>query len=210
MNAGPLAIPWVKEHVPAIIEAWWAGEEGGDAMADVIFGNVNPAGRLPLTVYESGEQVPPQDEYDVTKGFTYLYMNSKPLFPFGHGLSYTSFEYSPLKLSSEKITANGHVTVSIDVKNAGDRAGDEVVQLYVHQQISSVKRPAKELRGFKRITLNAGESQTVTLQLPAEKLAFYDVKTHAFFTEPGTYDIWVGTSSEDIRSKTHLEVTAGN
>lgn len=210
MNAGPLAIPWVKEHVPAIIEAWWAGEEGGDAIADVIFGNVNPAGRLPLTVYESGEQVPPQDEYDVTKGFTYMYMTGKPLFPFGHGLSYTTFEYSPLKLSNDKIAANGHVTVSVDVKNTGDRAGDEVVQLYVHQQISSVKRPAKELRGFKRITLNPGETQTVTLQLPAEKLAFYDVKTHAFVTERGTYDIWVGSSSEDLRSKTHLEVTAGD
>ena len=109
MNAGPLTVPWIKENAAAMIEAWWGGEEGGDAIADVIFGDVNPAGRMPLTVYASANQVPPQDEYDVTKGFTYMYMNGKPLFPFGHGMSYTTFEYGPLKLSTAKMARRWEV-----------------------------------------------------------------------------------------------------
>ena len=102
MNAGPLAVPWIAENAPAILEAWWGGEEGGNAIADVLFGDVNPAGRMPLTVYASAEQVPPQDEYDITKGFTYMYLKGKPLFAFGHGLSYTQFKYANLKLAIQR------------------------------------------------------------------------------------------------------------
>lgn len=199
LNAGPLAIPWVKEHVPAMIEAWWAGEEGGNAIADVIFGDVNPGGRLPYTVYESDGQVPPQDEYDVSKGFTYMYLTGEPLFAFGHGLSYAEFRYGNLRLSADRIAPGGTVTVSVDVENVSNRAGDEVVQLYVRDIECRVTRPTKELRGFERIGLEPGEKQTVTFALPAQKLSFYDEKTHGFVVEPGTFDVLVGSSSADIR-----------
>lgn len=206
MNAGPLAVPWIKENVPAIVEAWWAGEEGGNAIADVLFGNVNPGAKMPLTVYESDKQVPPQDEYDISKGFTYMYINGSPLFPFGHGLSYTEFKYSNMKISSKKINEAGQVTISVKVKNIGPIEGDEVVQLYIHDVASSVKRPSKELRGFERISLKPGEKKTVTLTVPGEKLSFYDEKTHMFVVEPGTFDVLVGSSSEDIRLKGKFDV----
>jgi len=208
MNAGPLAIPAVKQAAPAILEAWWGGVEGGNATADVLFGDANPAGRLPHTVYASDAQVPPQDVYDVTQGFTYMYVNGEPLFPFGHGLSYTTFDYGQITLSADQIGADGKVTVSIPVKNTGHRPGDEVVQLYVHQVNPSVKRPTKELRGFDRISLAPGESKTVTFTLPAEKLAFYDLNTHAFLVEQGAYDLMIGSSSKDIRATTRLTVAA--
>jgi len=207
MSAGPLTVPWLAKNIPAMLQAWWPGEEGGHAIADVLFGDVNPAGRLPHTVYASESQVPPLDEYDITKGFTYMYVNGEPLFPFGHGLSYTTFKYSGLKLSADKIKADGKVNVSVDVTNTGKHAGDEVVQLYVHQVKSSVKRPAKELRGFERISLKPGEKKTVTLSLPAEKLAFWDETTHGFIVEPGKFDLMVGASSSDIRLRDQIEVT---
>ena len=199
MNAGPLAVPWIKEHVPAIVEAWWGGEEGGNAIADVLFGNVNPGGKMPLTVYESDMQVPPQDEYDISKGFTYMYINGKPLFPFGHGLSYTEFKYSKMTISSEKIKSDGQVKIEVNVKNSGTREGDEIVQLYIHDVACSVKRPAKELRGFERISLKPGETKTVTFIVPGEKLSFYDENSHKFIVEPGVFEVMVGSSSEDIR-----------
>ncbi len=206
MNAGPLAVPWIKDNVPSVLEAWWAGEEGGNAIADVIFGNVNPGGKLPLTVYASDAQVPPQDEYDVTKGFTYMYMKGEPLFAFGHGLSYTKFKYSNLKIASSQISKDGQVQVSFDVKNTGKREGDEVAQLYVHDIVCTVVRPVKELRAFQRITLKPKETRTVTLTVPAEKLSFYDEKTHGFVVEPGTFDVMIGSSSADIRLQGIIEV----
>ncbi len=206
MNAGPLAIPWVKDNVPAILEAWWAGEEGGNAIADVIFGDVNPSGRLPYTVYRSDDQVPPQNEYDISRGFTYLYLRGEPLFPFGHGLSYSSFGYSNLRISPQQISPDGTVTVSVDVQNIGRLAGDEVVQLYVRDVRCSVKRPSKELRGFQRISLQPNETKTVTLSLPAGQLAFYDETSHRFIVEPGEFEILVGSSSADIRLTGQLSV----
>jgi beta-glucosidase len=206
LNAGPLTIPWVKEHVPAIMEAWWNGVEGGDAIADVIFGDYNPAGRLPLTVYASEGQVPPQDEYDITKGFTYMYIRGEPLFAFGHGLSYTKFKYGKLKLSSKRIAPDGQLTATIDITNTGPRDGDEVVQLYVHEIEPCVKRPAEELRGFQRIHLKLGETRKVTLTVPGEKLAFYDENIHGFRVNPGQFQILVGAASDDIRAKAGFEV----
>jgi beta-glucosidase len=206
MSAGPLTVPWLKQNVPAILQAWWPGEEGGHAIADVLFGDVNPAGRLPHTVYASEAQVPPLDEYDITKGFTYMYVRGEPLFAFGHGLSYTQFKYSNLRLSSKQIAATVQVIVSVDVENTGKRAGDEVVQLYVHDVECSVKRPARELRGFERIALDPGEKKTVTFTLPAGKLAFWDENTHGFLVEPGMFDIMVGAASDDIRVEDQVEV----
>jgi len=206
MSAGPLTVPWIAKNVPGILQDWWGGEEAGHALADVLFGDVNPAGRLPHTVYASEAQVPPVSEYDITKGFTYMYVNVDPLFPFGHGLSYTTFKYGKLKLSADKIKADGEVSLSVDVKNTGKLAGDEVAQLYVHQEKSSVKRPVKELRGFQRITLQPGETKTVVFNLPAAKLAFWDETTHGFFVEPGVFDVMIGASSADIRAKSKVHV----
>jgi beta-glucosidase len=206
MNAGPLTIPYIKENAPAILEAWWAGEQGGNAIADALFGNINPGGKMPLTVYASEAQVPSQDEYDVTKGFTYMYINGAPLFPFGHGLSYTTFAYSNLKLSAKQIKTTGDITVSVNVKNTGKMAGDEVVQLYIHDVKPSLKRPIKELRGFERITLAPGQTKTVKMSIPNSRLAFYDEKIHDFRVEAEPIDVMVGSSSEDIRLKSQFRV----
>jgi len=206
MSAGPLTVPWLKQNIPAMIQAWWPGEEGGHAVADVLFGAVNPAGRLPHTIYASEEQVPPVTEYDISKGFTYMYVNGEALFPFGHGLSYTTFKYSDLMLSADKIKSNGNVNVSANVENNGGRAGDEVVQLYVHHMRCSVKRPAKELRGFQRINLQPGEKKTVAFTLPAAQLAFWDEATHGFLVEPGAFDVMIGASSSDLRLCGRVEV----
>jgi beta-glucosidase len=208
LNAGPLTLPWAKQHLRAIIEAWWNGEEGGDALADVIFGDVNPAGRMPLTVYAAESQVPPQDEYDVTKGFTYMYLKGDPLFAFGHGLSYTTFNYTGLELSNRRIAPDDDLTVSVKVTNTGKRAGDEVVQLYVRELNPVVKRPARELRGFQRINLKPGEKRKVSFTVPAGKLAFYDESRHAFRVQPGPFQIMIGASSEDIRAQSGFEVVA--
>ena len=208
LNAGPLTLPWAKSHLRAIVEAWWNGEEGGNAIADVIFGNYNPGGRLPLTVYASESQVPSQDEYDITKGFTYMYLRGEPLFAFGHGLSYTTFRYGGLGLSSRSIAPDGQITADIKVANTGKREGDEVVQLYVHEVNPVVKRPVKELRGFRRIHLKPGETQKVTITVPAEKLAFYDENRHGFRVNPGTFQIMIGASSEDIRARARFEVVS--
>jgi beta-glucosidase len=206
MGAGPLTVPWLKDNVPAMLQAWWPGEEGGHAVADVLLGEVNPAGRLPHTVYASEAQVPPTSEYDITKGFTYMYVNGPPLFPFGHGLSYTTFGYDALKLSDGAIKADGTLTVSVDVTNTGARAGDEVVQLYAHQLKSSVKVPVAELRGFQRVSLRPGEKRTVTFTLPGGKLAIWDEKTHGFVVEPGAFEVMVGASSGDLRLRQGFNV----
>jgi len=206
MNAGPLTIPYIKENAPAILEAWWPGEQGGNAIADALFGNINPGGKMPLTVYASEAQVPSQDEYDVTKGFTYMYINGAPLFPFGHGLSYTTFAYSNLKLSAKQIKTSGDITVSVNVKNTGKVTGDEVVQLYIHDVKPSLKRPMKELRGFERVTLTPGQTKTIKMTIPSSRLAFYDEKIHDFRVEAEPIDVMVGSSSEDIRLKSQFRV----
>jgi beta-glucosidase len=206
LNGGPVSVTWEKNNLPAILEMFYAGEEGGNAVAEVLFGEYNPGGRLPYTVYESVSQIPPMTEYDVTKGFTYLYFTGEPVYAFGHGLSYTTFNYSNLRLSTKQMPATGRATVRVDVRNTGKRAGDEVVQLYVHAVAPSVQRPIKELRGFERVALKPGERKTVSFEIPAEKLAFYDVRKHDFAVEAGKYEILVGRSSADIQAKGPLEV----
>jgi beta-glucosidase len=209
MSAGPLTVPWLAKHARAMLQGWWLGEEGGNAIADVLFGRVNPAGRLPYTVYAAESQVPPQTEYDISKGFTYMYVKGAPLFPFGHGLSYTSFKYSNLRLSAGKIAGADTVTVTVDIQNTGKRAGDEVAQLYTRELHPSVVRPARELRGFQRVSLQAGEKKSLTFTVPASKLGFYDEKQHAFVVNPGKYEVQVGASSADIRVTAPLQVTTG-
>lgn len=200
MSAGPLTVPWLKEHAPAMLQAWWGGEEGGHAIADVLFGDVNPAGRLPHTVYASESQVPPQDEYDIGKGFTYMYLKGEPLYAFGHGLSYTTFAYSDIK-------AEGHpLTVTAVVKNTGTRTGDEVAQLYLTPPISDQPRPKLMLRGFQRVNLQPGESKTVSFTVPDEKLAFWKTDTKRFEVPQGKWSAQVGSSSADIRVSHSIEV----
>jgi beta-glucosidase len=165
-------------------------------VADVLFGDANPAGRLPVTFYQSVDQLPPFEDYGMA-GRTYRYMTQQPLYPFGYGLSYTSFEYSNLKLAASDVPADGQVSLSLEVKNGGVRAGDEVVQLYVRYPESKVTRPVKELRGFQRVSLAPGESRTLTFTLDARQLAYYG--EGGFVVEPGTVQVLIGSSSADTR-----------
>jgi beta-glucosidase len=206
MNAGPLAVTWANDHLPAILDGWYSGEAGGTAIAQVLLGDYNPGGHLPYTVYASLDGVPPQNEYDVSKGFTYLYFKGVPLYAFGHGLSYTQFKFGNLKLSQDTISATGEVGVSFDLQNAGNKAGSEVAQLYVHQVKSNVLQPIKSLRGFQRVMLEPGETKHVTIALPASQLSYYDVGTHKFVVAPGKFNIMIGSSSDDIRLRANLEV----
>lgn len=205
-NAGPLAVTWANDHVPAILEAWYPGESGGDAIAQTLFGLVNPSGHLPYTVYQSLDGVPPQNEYKVNRGYTYMYFKGIPLYAFGHGLSYTNFVYNHLKISQTGAGPQRRVTVSFDLKNEGEREGAEVVQLYTHQRISAVYQPMMSLRSFERVNLKPGESRPVTLDLPVDRLAFYDVNIHDFRVEPGIFDVLVGSASDDIRLRGIVDI----
>ena len=185
------------------------GEEGGNAIADVLFGDFNPEGRLPITVPRHSGQLPvyynymPSKDYKMSKG--YIDMPASPLWEFGFGLSYTSFEYSNLQITPEEIGSAGEVIVSVDVKNTGKRVGKEVVQLYIDDVISSMSTPIKELKGFEKITLDAGEKQTVIFKLTPEHLSFLD-KNLDPIVEPGMFDVMVGSSSGDIRIKGEFKV----
>jgi beta-glucosidase len=206
LNGSPLSIGWLKENIPAVVEAWYPGEEGGTAVADVLFGDYNPAGRLSMTFYKSVEQLPPFDDYDIRKGRTYMHLKERPLFPFGYGLSYTTFEYGGLSVEPKKIGSSGKVNVSINVKNTGQYDGDEVVQLYVRDVEASLQRPMKQLAGFERIHLKKGEEKTVGFTLTAESFSYYDVAGGKFIVEPGRFDVMIGASSDDIRAKDSFEV----
>jgi beta-glucosidase len=215
-NGSALAVNWANDNVPAIVETWYNGEEGGNALADVLFGDYNPAGRLPLTFYQSENQLPSISDYDIRKGRTYMfpsYKNEKgeitsvkPLYPFGFGLSYTSFKYSNLKLSSGKIDKNGLLTITMEVKNTGKSAGDEVVQLYIQNINPGVQRPAQQLAGFERITLKPGESKQTEFAIPAKDLATWDLAEKAFVVNTGQYNVLIGSSSADIRLKGKFEI----
>jgi len=198
VNAGPLAVTWANDHVPAILSAWFPGELGGNAIARTLFGLNNPGGHLPYTVYQSLDGVPPQNEYDVSKGYTYQYFKGVPLYPFGHGLSYTQFSYTDLKIT-QTTGANAALNVAFTITNKGKVAGSEVAQLYSHQQKSRAVQPIRTLRGFERVMLQPGESKAVNIVVPVSALAWYDTSIHDFAVEPGTFDILVGSSSEDIR-----------
>ncbi len=203
INGRPLALPWIAAHVPAAVEAWLPGEEGGTAVADVLFGDCNPGGKLPISLPVTVGQVPVYYNHKPSGGRSnwkgdYVGVSSRPVFPFGHGLSFTRFAYGNLVIKPQQAAATDTVHIDVDVTNAGDRSGDEVVQLYLHDGVASVTRPVKELKGFKRIALGAGERKTVSFELPVSQLRFYDRDMH-FVVEPGTIEVMVGGSSEDIR-----------
>jgi beta-glucosidase len=184
ISSFPFAIQWTEEHAPAILHMAHNSQEEGNAIAAVLFGDYNPAGRLVVTWPISLEQLPPMMDYDIRHGRTYMYFRQKPLYAFGEGLSYTRFAYSNLRTSSEKLGTDGEITVSVDVRNTGSRAGDEVVQMYVAHVNSRVERPIQELKGFKRVTLQAGETKTVPMTLKASALAYWNSGKGAFDVEP--------------------------
>lgn len=204
INGRPLSINDAVAHVPAILEGWYLGQETGAAVADVLFGDVNPGGKLPITFPRSVGQLPAYYYQKPSAKRGYLFTSAEPLFPFGYGLSYTTFRYDNLRLASPRIGVGGTAIVSVEVTNTGERAGDEVVQVYVRDQVSSLTRPVKELRGFRRITLQPGETRTVEFDLPPEALAFLD-ENMEWVVEPGVFDIMVGSSSAHVET-VQLEV----
>jgi beta-glucosidase len=205
-GGGPIGCTWLKEHVPAILMAWYPGEQGGCALADVLLGQTNPSGKLPVTFYRAVEDLPPLSDYEISRGRTYMYLQKQPCYPFGFGLSYTTFSYSNLRLPAAALAADGRLTASVDVTNSGKRDGDTIVQLYVHKGESAVTRPIKQLKAFQRITLTKGQTRTVTLTFPVKDLAYWDEKTHGFVVEPGAYDVMIGDSSSDIQLQGTFQV----
>jgi beta-glucosidase len=201
-----LAVDWAQEHVGAILVAWYPGQRGGDGVADVLFGAVSPAGRLPVTFYRSVEQLPAFDDYAM-RGRTYRYFEGEPLYAFGFGLSYTTFEYSGLSVDRRRVGADDALNVSLTVKNAGTVTGDEVVQLYARQLSPREPRPIRDLRGVERVTLAPGEMRRVSFTLvPRRDFARYDVARAAYVVDSGDYEIEVGASSADIRSRRAVSV----
>ncbi|WP_163325391.1 glycoside hydrolase family 3 N-terminal domain-containing protein [Draconibacterium mangrovi] len=204
-NGRPLTINWIAENIPAVVESWFSGEKGGLAIADVLLGNVNPSGKLAITFPRSVGQIPYYYNHKPSSQHNYVDVSNKPLYAFGHGISYTKFEYSDLKVQPETISPNEEATVEVTVKNTGDIVGDEVVQLYIRDEIGTVTTPVKALKGFERISLNAGESKTVRFRVDHEALSLWnrDMKR---VVEPGDFTIMVGSASDDIRLKTVLTV----
>ncbi len=199
INGRPLAIEWIAENVPAIIEGWYLGEEGGNAAADALFGDANPGGRLPITFPRNVGQIPAFYNRKPSAKRGYLFASTAPLFPFGHGLSYTTFEYKNLKITPAEIASGGQAVVSVDVTNIGKLAGDEVVQMYIHDVVSSVTRPVKELKGFERITLKSGETRTVQFPVTPDRLWMLNEEMKRV-VEPGDFEIMVGPSSADTQT----------
>lgn len=209
INGRPLSIRWTAEKIPAILEAWMCGEQGGNAVADILFGDTNPGGKLPITFPRHSGQLPDYYNWSITKERAmrkgYIDLPATPLFDFGYGLSYTKFEYSNLQINPKEINNGGDVEVTVDVKNTGSLKGDEIVQLYISDLISSTSRPAKELKGYERISLNPGESKSVKFKLLPEDLSLFD-RDMRFVVEPGKFTVMIGSSSKDIRLKGEFEV----
>jgi beta-glucosidase len=210
---------WLAQ-TPAVLEAWYLGGEGGNSVADVLFGDVNPSGRMPDTLAAHREDYPDFGNYPGSHGEVkyaegifvgYRHFDKEsiaPLFPFGYGLSYTTFEYRDLNISPASMAANGKATVSLAVRNTGKRAGDEVVQLYIHDPKPLIEKPVRELKRFAKVSLRPGESKTVTFTLDAEALAYCDVPGKQWRADPGRYEVQIGASSRDIRLRGNLDLAA--
>jgi beta-glucosidase len=211
LNTGrPLAITWMAENVPAILEMWQPGEEGAEAIASILFGDANPGGKLPITFPRHVGQVPTYYYHKSSGGRshwkdTYVSFSNKPLYPFGYGLSYTKFEVSNLQLDRSQVKAGESIQITVDVANVGQRNGAEVVQLYIRDEVASVTRPVKELKGFKRVELASGENRTITFKFCVDQLGFYNREMN-YVIEPGVIRVMVGTSSEDLPLAAEFEV----
>jgi beta-glucosidase len=207
VSSFPFTINWSAENLPAILHMTHNSQEMGNGLADVIFGKVNPAGRLVQTWPRSITQLPPMMNYNIRNGNTYMYFKDNPLYPFGYGLSYTSFAYANLNVSSPLLPSNGEIKVTVDVTNSGKITGDEVVQLYVRYLNSAVERPVKQLKGFVRLPITAGNTANIAITLKAGDLAYWNEKEHAFKVEPGKIELLIGASSQDIRLRKTITIT---
>jgi beta-glucosidase len=205
INGCPLAVDEIARKANALIEGWYLGQEGGTALADVLFGRTDPGGKLPVTIPRSVGFVPYNYDEKPSAHRGYQFADNSPLFPFGYGLSYTRFEVGPPMLSAVSIPSSGKVTVTVEVRNTGKMAGDEVVQLYLHELVTSVTEPTKVLRGFKRVSLAPGDSTRVQFHLGWDDFAIWDENLH-HVVEPGTFQIMAGPSSVDLKTAT-LQVT---
>ncbi|AOS62334.1 glycoside hydrolase family 3 protein [Actinoalloteichus hymeniacidonis] len=207
VSSYPIAVPWADRNLPAVVWTAHGGQEAGSALAEVLFGDYSPAGRLPQTWYRSTDELPDLLDYDIiTSGSTYLYYRGSPLYPFGHGLSYTEFHYGPLELDAHEAGPEDTITARVQVTNVGERPGDEVVQLYSHQERSRATQPLHALRGFRRVNLAAGASTTVEFDLPIRELALFDVTSSKPVVESSRHRLSVGASSADLRSHADLDV----
>jgi len=210
VNGRPLDISWAAEHVPAIVETWYSGSQAGNGIADVLFGDSNPGGHLPVSWPRSSGELPLYYNHTLTQapedapGFTSRYWDtlSTPLYPFGYGLSYTTFSYDNLKLSQSEAKVGATLDVAVDVANTGNQAGDAVVQLYIHQRAGSVSRPVRQLKGFHRLTLEPGAKQTVHFKLGPDELQFFSPALKKWVVEAEAFDVWAGDNSQ---AKLHAE-----
>jgi beta-glucosidase len=201
-----LGLRWAQETLPAILLTWYPGQQGGSAVADVLFGDANPAGRLPVTFYASVDQLPPFADYGM-EGRTYRYFRGEPVYPFGFGLSYTRFSYAGLRLSRSVLGVGDRLEAAVDVKNVGTRSGGEVVQLYVRRVGSTRPEAIRTLRGFDRVGLAAGEQKRVGFTIvPERDLATYDDTRKAYVVAPGLFEIEVGASSTDVRAHARVRI----
>jgi beta-glucosidase len=207
-SGSAVAMPWEADHLPAIVQAWYPGEAGGTAVADVLFGSYNPAGRLPVTFYRSTLDLPPFADYSM-KNRTYRFFTGKPLFAFGHGLSYTKFGYANLKLAAPQVTNDGTINVSVEVTNTGSRDGEEVVQVYAHEVgLANPDRAQQSLVGFSRVAIAKGQKKTVAIAIPASALRHWDVSKKDYIVDAAAYELRVGAASDDIRSTATVRIAA--
>ena len=204
----PYSIVETAERAPAILKITHNSQELGHGLADVLFGDENPGGRLVQTWLRTVDDLPPMLDYDLRLGRTYLYFEGSPLYPFGYGLSYTTFEYGAVRAEVATVRAGGSVNVSVELTNTGKRAGDEVVQLYAKMPDSRVKRPNRQLVAFRRVRLGPGESRTVALGFGTRELAYWDVRKQCFIVESGRVELEIGRSARDVVTTTGVEVVA--
>jgi beta-glucosidase len=222
LNTGsPISMPWL-EQVAAVVQAWYPGQECGHAIADVLFGDTNPSGKLPQTFPQRLEDTPTYLDFPGENGKVYYgeglfvgyrYYEKKkiaPLFPFGFGLSYTTFAYSTLSLSAQEIGPDDRLQVSVDITNTGQRAGKEIVQMYIRDQQASLQRPEKELKAFAKVQLEPGERKTVTLSIGRDALAYYDDLAHEWVAEAGEFEVLVGSSSQEIQASAMFALTTSS
>ena len=202
-SGSAVALVWAAKNLPAILQVWYPGEQGGRAVAEALFGDANPAGRLPVTFYQSTADLPPFDDYSMSHR-TYRYFTGKPLFAFGHGLSYTKFAYTGAKLDRTRVSRDDSITLSVNVKNTGRRDGDAVVQVYYRHLKSSLPQAQLALCGFTRVTVPAGKTAPVSFEIPLERFRHWDVATKTYKVEPGGYEILVGGASDNLPGKLAL------
>src|SRR6185503_12411396 len=200
----PLVLTKRERSAPAILQTWYAGQDAGTGIAEILFGDINPSGKLPITFYASLADLPPMEDYDVRKGRTYMYLSNEPTFPFGHGLSYTKFQYEKLVVSASAVPPSGSLRIEFDLANTGARAGAEVAQIYVRPP----RGPKKVLRTFRRVTLDAGKKTHVSIDLGMADLSHYDAQAKRALVDPGRYELLLGASSADIRQRATFDVRA--